>query len=234
MNVRERSKEKEKTVEKKRESEEETEERIVTTTSTDQHIPEVSVREAETITESDEEVAVSQETASEAEEILPRWGHAEDSEWMYQLPDYEEGRQLWAREWTDFILTWMESQKLHVISITTFITESPFSEIVGKADAFEILGDTLVEKNIAQWIGDEKRQLRVYWRPLEDWADHVYRWALETGLMHLDVKSIVIQQGREGFGRLPEGDLRRIMELLVERGYARWVDKERGAVVLVV
>jgi hypothetical protein len=234
VSVRERSKEKEKESEKKEKPREEPEEEVVTKKSSVQQVPEITVKEDVSVSEGQEERTVPEEVTVEPQEILPPWGSAEDSEWMYQVPDREEDREMWAEEWSDFILGWMESQGIHVISITTFITERPFTDIVGKTDAFKVLGDRLVEDDVAQWVGEEKRQLRVYWRPLEDWADHIYRWALETGSMRLDVKSIVIQQGREGFGRLPEEDLHRIMELLIERGYARWVDKERGAVVLVI
>lgn len=236
MSVRERSKEKEESREKeeKEKPREDAGEKPATEDLLEQHTPEVSVEQEPGLVEVERETAVSEETTVEPEEIRPSWGSAEEAEWMYQVPDREDDRELWAKEWTDFILSWMEQQGVHVISIATFITEQPFSEIVGKTDAFKALGDRLVEDNIAKWIGEEKRQLRVYWRPLEDWADHIYRWALETGSMRLDVKSMVIQEGRESFARLPEEDLHGIMRILIERGYAEWVDREKGAIVLVM
>jgi hypothetical protein len=60
----------------------------------------------------------------------------------------------------------------------------------------------------------------------------VYRWALDTGILRLDVKSLVIQEAEQDFSRLPEEDIHGIMAILVERGFAKWVDKKAGAIVV--
>ena len=76
----------------------------------------------------------------------------------------------------------------------------------------------------------KKRQLRVFWRFLEEWADILYAWALEHGQTRLDVKSIVIQEPNQGFSKLPEKELHYILKLLVERNLAEWIDKQKGAI----
>jgi hypothetical protein len=48
------------------------------------------------------------------------------------------------------------------------------------------------------------------------------------------VKSLVIQEAKQDFSKLPEEDIHRIMALLVERGFAEWVDKNAGAIVVKV
>ncbi|MHA2358991.1 MAG: hypothetical protein ACXAB5_01855, partial [Candidatus Thorarchaeota archaeon] len=71
-----------------------------------------------------------------------------------------------------------------------------------------------------------------YWRPLEDWADLIYQWAIKTGKLRLDVKSIVIQESAEDFASLPEKDIRIVLALMVDKGLADWVDTKKGAIII--
>ncbi|MBD3406769.1 MAG: hypothetical protein GF411_11700 [Candidatus Lokiarchaeota archaeon] len=162
--------------------------------------------------------------------LLPLWGNREESEWMYHIPDRGDDKKMWAQEWADFLLEWTQDKVVHIISVTMFLKESPFNEILGKSDAFKMIGDALVEKEMADWTSRKKRQLRIYWRPLEEWADIIYQWALETGQIRLDVKSLIIQNADQDFASLPEKDLYIVMELMVEKEFAEWVDKKRGAI----
>ncbi len=167
-------------------------------------------------------------------EIMPRWGNIGEAEWMYNIPTRSQDLVLWAEEWGDFLLEWTEFEKIHVLSVSAFISRPPFKDILGKVKAFRSIGNSLVGKDVAAWLGRNREQLRVYWRPLEEWADLVYRWALDTGILRLDVKSLVIQRAEQDFSRLPEEDIHRIMALLVERGFAEWVDKKAGAIIVKV
>jgi hypothetical protein len=167
-------------------------------------------------------------------EIMPRWGNIGEAEWMYNIPTRSQDLVLWAEEWGDFLLEWTEFEKIHVLSVSAFISKPPFKDILGKVKAFRSIGNSLVGKDVAAWLGRNREQLRVYWRPLEEWADLVYRWALDTGILRLDVKSLVIQNAEQDFSRLPEEDIHRIMALLVERGFADWVDKKAGAIIVKV
>ncbi|MHA2602616.1 MAG: hypothetical protein AM324_010845 [Candidatus Thorarchaeota archaeon SMTZ1-83] len=162
--------------------------------------------------------------------LLPPWGGIDETEWMYSIPPREEDRQMWAEEWADFLLGWAEANGVHVLSVTMFIKNAPFKDIAGKVDSFLLVGEVLVKKEIAEWLDDTKRQLRVYWRYLEDWADIIYQWALRTGKLRLDIKSIVIQEEKQDFASLPEKDLRAVMRIMVDRGLADWVDKKKGAI----
>jgi len=202
------------------------------------HKPEVEIisKESVEVSEIVEEPQVESPEITETEitETMPPWGGMKQSEWMYHIPPREEDKVLWAEEWGDFILQWTEFNRVHIISITTFIKEKPFSDILGKADALKIIGDTLTEKEIAQWLNKKKRQLRVYWRPLEDWADIIYQWALDTGNVRLDVKSIIIQEKEKSFATLPEDDLKIVVDLMVTKGYAEWIDRKKGAIKIIV
>ncbi len=162
--------------------------------------------------------------------LLPPWGGVNETEWMYSIPPREEDRQMWAEEWADFLLGWAEANGVHVLSVTMFIKNAPFKDIAGKVDSFLLIGEVLVQKEIAEWLDEAKRQLRVYWRYLEDWADIVYQWVLKTGKLRLDIKSIIIQEEKQDFASLPEKDLRVILKIMVDRRLAEWVDREKGAI----
>lgn len=189
--------------------------------------PSEVVEEADTkITETAVEVSILESI------LMPSWGGTEQSEWMYGVPPREDDRDLWAGEWADFLLQWTEHNAVHILSLATFIAEPPFKDLRSKVDSFKMIAQVLIEKEVAEWSDRRKRQLRVYWRPLEDWADLIYEWALNTGKLRLDVKSIVIQESGENFAKLPEKDLYVVLALMVEKEQAEWIDKKKGAVLI--
>ncbi len=198
------------------------------------HKPEVIVKEQAEEEKTDEpetSAAVPDESlASETEVLLPEWGTAEESGWMYGVPSRDKDKTMWAEEWGDFLLEWAQSRSLHILSLSTFLKEPPFRDLRGKVDAFRMIGDALVEKQVADWLDRGRRQLRVYWRPLEEWADIIYEWAIRTGHMLLDLKSIVIQESGEDFAQLPERDIEVALTFIVERGLAVWIDKSKHAI----
>jgi hypothetical protein len=164
--------------------------------------------------------------------VMPSWGSSLDSEWMYGIPPRDEDKALWAEEWSDYLLQWAERNQVHLLSLAVFISEPPFKDLRNKVDSFKIIAQVLIDKEVAEWADRRRRQLRIYWKPLEDWADIIYEWSLKTGKLRLDVKSIIIQESKEAFAKLPENDLYVVMALMVEKGFAEWVDKKRGAVLV--
>jgi len=164
----------------------------------------------------------------------PQWGNVNQAEWMYHIPPAEKDIEMWAEEWSDYLMIWTEFKSIHVLSVSTFVKEKPFSDILGKVDAFRFIGESLVKKDVGEWLDEKKRQLRVYWRPLEEWGDIIYRWAIKTGKLRLDVQSIVVQESGQDFSKLPERDLHRIMQIMVDKGLAKWVDSKKGAILAVV
>lgn len=242
MGIKERQREKKKTKEPVKDV---TEPSVVVEQITDgddsAHLSEivVEVDEGSNVTDAIETTVIEPEQMMDTEtaavtEIVPRWGSFEEAEWMYNIPTRSQDLVLWAEEWGDFLLEWTEFEKIHVLSVSAFISRPPFKDILGKVKAFRSIGNSLVGKDVAAWLGRNREQLRVYWRPLGEWADLVYRWALDTGILRLDVKSLVIQKAEQDFSRLPEEDIHRIMALLVERGFAEWVDKKAGAIIVKV
>ncbi|MCK4740527.1 MAG: hypothetical protein KAT22_03210 [Candidatus Thorarchaeota archaeon] len=240
MGVKERQREKKKTEEPVKDVAEPSAVKEQTTASGDSaHIPEIVIKvdERPNATDTIEAAVVEPEQMMDTEtaavtEIVPRWGNIGEAEWMYNIPTRSQDLYLWTEEWGDFLLEWTEFEKIHVLSISAFISRPPFKDILGKVKAFRSIGNSLVGKDVAVWLDGNHEQLRVYWRPLGEWADSIYRWALDTGILRLDVKSLVIQEAEQDFSKLPEEDIHKIMALLVERGFAEWVDKKAGAIVV--
>ena len=190
----------------------------------------VDVEETEATTEPVTETVT--EIVTEPDFVKPGWGDVDETEWMYGMPTREEDSELWAGEWADYLLEWTEHKKVHVLSLATFISEPPFKDLRNKVDSFKAIAAVLVEKEVAEWKDKKKRQLRVYWRPLEDWADILYQWALKTGKLRLDVKSIIIQEASEDFASLPERDIHIVLALMVKKGLAVWIDEKQGAILV--
>lgn len=236
MGVRERKKEKTKESTKPEEQVESTPDVIETIVEEEVHTPEVVVEVTETVeTEKPAEAVievVSEIVVIEPDFVMPSWGDVEETEWMYGMPTREDDKELWAGEWSDYLLEWTEYKKVHVLSLATFISEPPFKDLRNKVDSFKAIAAVLVDKEVAEWKDKKKRQLRVYWRPLEDWADILYQWTLKTGKLRLDVKSIVIQEINEDFASLPEKDIHIVLAIMVKKGLAEWIDEKRGAILI--
>jgi len=242
LGVREKKREKPKTKEKQTVTEEvETEpEAVLEETELEDitHTTEVVVETKESVVDSmPEQVEATVHEAvveipPEVDYVTPSWGDVEETEWMYSVPSRDKDMELWANEWSDYLLAWTENKRVHVMSLATFIAEPPFKDLRDKVESFRKIGGILVVKEVAEWRDRKKRQLRVYWRPLEDWADLVYHWAIKTGKLRLDVKSIVIQESGEDFASLPEKDIHIVLALMVEKGLAEWVDQKKGAVIV--
>jgi len=203
------------------------------------HLPEVVIED--TIQDTSEALQEAEIPTNETEvekpiepfiAVTPSWGGPEESEWMYGIPPRDEDKVLWAEEWSDYLLQWAEQNEVHVLSLAVFIGEPPFKDLRNKVDSFKMIAQVLIDKEVAEWSDKRKRQLRIFWKPLEDWADIIYDWSLKTGKLRLDVKSIVIQESEESFARLPEKDLFIVMALMIEKGFAEWIDKKKGAILI--
>ncbi|MHA2193513.1 MAG: hypothetical protein ACXAAR_08805, partial [Candidatus Thorarchaeota archaeon] len=118
MGVRERRREKEKT--KTTPETSTSESKVEETTPVEEpemieeevHKPEVVVKHIETTTveEAGDSAIETEEALVEPEKVIlmPPWGDLRQTEWMYGIPPREEDREMWAEEWSDFVLRWME------------------------------------------------------------------------------------------------------------------------------
>ena len=145
MGVRERKREKEKAKESTKPVEQEQVEStpVIEDVAVEEeaHTPEVVVEiteavESETQTEVETE-PVTEIVVTEPDFVMPSWGDVEETEWMYGIPTREDDRELWAGEWSDYLLIWAEERSVHILSLATIISEPPFKDLRNKVDSFK-------------------------------------------------------------------------------------------------
>lgn len=182
--------------------------------------------------------AFVEEISSELEKIfnLYEWVvNPEEVRWMYWIPSDREHIDSWRDEWADFLFQWARAKILHVVTLVLLMGEHPFDKLSPKVDALRVIMNTLVEKNLAKFLDNEETRLRVYWRTLNEWAEIVYDWAINTGRMDITVFDVINDRVEKwGFHTLPAKEIRLIFRIMVERGLARWMDEKRGHIEIKV
>ena len=182
--------------------------------------------------------AAVEEISSELEKIysLYEWvANPENVRWMYWMPSDKEHIDSWRSEWADFLFQWSRAKILHIVTLVLLMGEHPFDKLSPKVDALREIMKTLVEKDLAKFLDDKETRLRVYWRTLNEWAEIIYNWALNTGRMDLTVFDIINDKAEKwGFHTLPAKEIRLIFGIMVGLGLARWMDEKRGHIEIKV
>ena len=173
MAVRERRRQKEKKKKGATKEVEKPSEAPKETTVAVEQKPDVEIEKQHTIQIEVKEVpeVVAQTEVAEIVEpklLLPKWGDINESEWMYGIPPRDEDKDLWAEEWSDFLLRWMEEHNVHIVSVSTFISETPFKDMSNKVTAFRLVAEELIDKKIAEW------------RDKKNGADQYKEWRLRA------------------------------------------------------
>ncbi|MHA1300021.1 MAG: hypothetical protein ACTSO9_11425 [Candidatus Helarchaeota archaeon] len=169
------------------------------------------------------------------EEIIQRliktykWAYKENLyPWMYWIPEKNKDLDSWLDEWGDFLFDWSREFIIHIADMYELATKRPFSALQDRDKALQLIFENLVKNSrFAKWINDEKTRLRIYWRSLDKWGDLLYDWAFLVGeqrLTLLDLREMG-EQIAKGFETLPAKDLKEIIELLVKKKKAVWIDK---------
>ncbi|MFX1485557.1 MAG: hypothetical protein ACFFBS_00340 [Promethearchaeota archaeon] len=176
--------------------------------------------------------AVAEEISSELEKIcnLYEWvANPEQVRWMYWMPSNKEHIDSWRDEWADFLFQWARAKILHIVTLVLLMGEHPFDKLSPKVDSLRVIMKTLAEKDLAEFLDNKETRLRIYWRTLNEWAEIIYNWALNTGRMDISVFDVINDRGEKwGFHTLPAKEIRLIFRIMVERGLARWMDEKRG------
>lgn len=182
--------------------------------------------------------AVVERISPELEKIysLYEWvANPENVRWMYWMPSDKEHVDSWRSEWADFLFQWSRAKILHIVTLVLLMGEHPFDKLSPKVDALREIMKTLVEKDLAKFLDDKETRLRIYWRTLNEWAEIIYNWALNTGRMDITVFDIINDKTEKwGFHTLPAKEIRLIFGIMVGRGFARWMDEKRGHIEIKV
>ena len=143
--------------------------------------------------------------------------------WMMERPRGAENYKKWVRGWTDAFLEIAEIQNIQLINKYDLRKMEPFNRL--SDDDFDaIVKEYLDSPYCAYWGGDK---IRVYWRTLDTWANTLHQAAKEKD------KNIIL--GLETLGEfdarmatIPSTDQTKILQILVDRSKARWVEKDNN------
>ena len=145
--------------------------------------------------------------------------------WMYIKPKNPDLYRSWLQSWGDLLLKWASFHVKHVVSIHDLLSTPPYSKL--SVEYLKEIMNYLVRTGFAKWL-DENR-LRVYWKSLEELADYLYNWSLNTGTIYFTPYDL-LQEGPEIIKNLPTEDILQIINILISSKKAKWMDKNRKAV----
>jgi len=206
--------------EKKRKREEEKE--IIEVKSDEQEV----IKELEELSR-EVEVTKPVEIVEEKPEFnFPEWI---EYPWMYIKPRNPDLYDSWLQSWGNLLLRWSSFHIKHVISLNDLLSTPPYSKLT--TENLKEIMNYLVKTGFARWL-DENR-LRIYWKSLEELADYLYDWALNTGTIHFTPYDL-IQESPEIIRNLPSEDLLQIINILISKKKAKWMDKNKRAVKILL
>jgi ESCRT-II complex subunit VPS25 len=168
------------------------------------------------------------------EEILPQWI---DKPWMYVTPEHQKQLDSWLSDWSDFIMEYARVNIMHIMHLEEDGSKYPFKNKIAKKELdrkqLEEIGDYIVAEEMGIWWDKKKIRLRLYWRTLDEWADIIYEWAIKTGRIAGAERVMTmydITSAGQPWSTIPREDLKRIFEIMIDKGYIEWADKKKKAI----
>ena len=170
-------------------------------------------------------------------EILPEWI---DKPWMYVTPEHQKQLDSWCSDWSNFILEYARINIKHIIHIEEERSEYPFRNKQAKKELdreqLQEIGDYIVAQEMGIWWDKKKIRLRLYWRTLDEWADIIYEWSIKTGRAagaERVMTTIDIQEAGQPWSTIPQADLKRIFNIMEDKGYIEWADKKKNIIAFI-
>ncbi|MFX0009005.1 MAG: hypothetical protein ACFE9R_01715 [Candidatus Hermodarchaeota archaeon] len=149
---------------------------------------------------------------------------------MYSIPnkktdlkDYES----WKQEWTKVLFDYARYAILHILYLRKLESEKPFSKFEDRSTALQEIADGLVDKKQAEWLSKSKEKLRVYWKSLDNWAEEIYRWAMEISPLE-PILIFEIRDSNKPFSTLPNDDIIKIFKMLEKDKKGKIIKLENG------
>lgn len=170
-------------------------------------------------------------------EILPEWIN---KPWMYVTPEHQKQLDSWCADWSNFIMEYARINLKHIIHIEEERSKYPFNNKQSKKrldrEQLETIGDYIVAQEMGIWWDKKKIRLRLYWRTLDEWADIIYEWSIKTGRAagaERVMTMLDIQDANQAWSSIPQEDLKRIFEIMEEKGYIEFADKKKSTIAFV-
>ncbi len=197
------------------------------------------------LTKKDQQVKLEKEF----EDMLPKWVN---KPWMYISPKSTDKIGSWSDKWSKVLLDYTKLYVIHIISINKIRTVYPFkNEEIGKELSIEQLRNLvgyLGEKDYATWLDEEQKRgffawlakifglkkeettklrARIKWKTNAEFAEDLLNFMLETGRV-VEVHSLFdLSQFDEEWATLPPEDLIDVVDILVNKGVAHWLNREK-------
>ncbi|NHJ48273.1 MAG: hypothetical protein FK733_10845 [Asgard group archaeon] len=170
-------------------------------------------------------------------EILPDWIN---KPWMYVTPEHQKQLDSWCADWSGFIMEYARINIKHIMHVEEERAQYPFNNQQAKKrldrEQLQKIGDYIVAQEMGLWWDKKKIRLRLYWRTLDEWADIIYEWSIKTGRA-ASADSVMtlydIQSAGQPWSTIPQEDLKRIFDIMVEKGYIEWTDKKKSAIAFI-
>ncbi len=152
---------------------------------------------------------------------------------MFVIPTAETDIAQWGAEWAGFTVDYCREMLLHIVSTRTLVMLDPFNDIrPDRMKAVKIILGVLVKEELGRWIDEAEGIIRITWKTDDEWANEIRQWALKTGRTTFTL--FKLKEYRKDLASLPKSELRIILERLVERKQAKWLDREHEVVEVLV
>jgi len=148
--------------------------------------------------------------------------------WMYSMPKGNQLKNEWLITWKNVLLEIAEIQNIQLINKLDLRNKSPLNRL--DPESYEELIKGLMEtQEVAYWGNGN---LRIYWKSISGWADHLYEKAQDLD-KNILFGTDSVQEIDPRMRRIPSNDLIRIFKRLVDSGKARWVEEHNNILKLI-
>lgn len=162
------------------------------------------------------------------------WLEEKRYEFMYSIPEkkkYLDDYESWKKEWSKVFFDYCRYAILHVIYVKQVAGDIPFSKFQDRQKAINEIADELIEQGLARYLTKKKEQLRIYWKTLESWADEIYNWAYDQGMLD-PIMVFEIRDAKLEFSNLPREDLEDIFNILAKNRKGKVIRSDEGQIAL--
>lgn len=165
---------------------------------------------------------------------LPSWIKVP---WVYVTPKLEAQKRNWLDNWTSLLLDYCHTTITHVITLEEIRRLHPFkNKDNGRSLSLEQLKQViydLEEKKLARWLEPEIRA-RIYWKTNEVFAQELYNYMINTGKAIEYWTLLDLKKEYQEWSNLPLDELRAVIDVLVNKKLAKWLDSEKTTIQFLI
>jgi len=146
---------------------------------------------------------------------------------MYSMPKGNQLKNEWLVTWKNVLLEIAEIENIQLINKIDLRKKRPLNRL--DQESYEELIKGLQEtQEVVNW---GKGNLRIYWKSISGWADHLYEKAYAAD-KNILFGTDSVNEIDPLLRRIPSSDITAIFKRLVESGRARWVEERNNILKL--